>query len=228
VKPCLALVFRVIWKEASGVHRRLGLLLTQEYSYLEGQEGSRNSPPPAVKQRALNASRWLSDLTDRGREQAGIDGARLLKRLSIDGDVDQGIEPTHGAHVARFGPFNAQVFGLAVDAFAAGALGIDGLVERPIAIEQSAHQAAFLPVGVFDAALAFGKLLMGTGLSSAGGKEQRTAKALGAIAVGMCEYGMIVTIESSLRLVQATFSALTMPASFPFVKTFQYRSLVRN
>ena len=163
-----------------------------------------------------------------GREQAGIDGARLLKRLSIDGDVDQGIEPTHGANVARFGPFNAQVFGLAVDAFAAGARGIDGLVERPIAIEQSAHQAPFLPVGVFDAALAFGKLLMGTGLSSAGGKEQRTAKALGAIAVGMCEYGMIVTIESSLRLVQATFSALTMPASFPFVKTFQYRSLVRN
>src|SRR6266699_2678304 len=42
------------------------------------------------------------------------------------------------------------------------------------------------------------------------------------------EHGMIVMIESSLRLVQATFIALTLPASFPFVKAFQYRLLVRN
>src|SRR5437763_15559405 len=42
------------------------------------------------------------------------------------------------------------------------------------------------------------------------------------------EHGMIVMIESSLRLVQATFIALTLPASFPFVKACQHRLLVRN
>jgi hypothetical protein len=31
-----------------------------------------------------------------------------------------------------------------------------------------------------------------------------------------------------LRLVQTIFTALTMPASFPFVKSAQYRLLVRN
>ncbi len=35
-------------------------------------------------------------------------------------------------------------------------------------------------------------------------------------------------IESSLRLVQATFIALTLPASFPFVKACQHRLLDRN
>src|SRR5436190_1366637 len=42
------------------------------------------------------------------------------------------------------------------------------------------------------------------------------------------EHGIIVMIESSLRLVQATFIALTLPASFPFVKACQHRLLDRN
>src|SRR6266566_7941216 len=42
------------------------------------------------------------------------------------------------------------------------------------------------------------------------------------------EHGIIVMIESSLRLVQATFIALTLPASFPFVKSCQHRLLDRN
>jgi hypothetical protein len=60
-----------------------------------------------VKQIVLSASRWLGDLPDHGREQAGIDSAGPLERLGVDGDVDQRIEPTHRADVARFGPFNA-------------------------------------------------------------------------------------------------------------------------
>ncbi len=74
---------------------------------------------------------------------------------------------------------------MTVDAFATGALGIDDVVERPGAIEQGTHQAAFLPVGVFDAAFAFGELGMLAGLARACGEEQRATKALGAKAVGV-------------------------------------------
>jgi len=78
------------------------------------------------------------------------------------------------ADVARFGSLDAQVLGLAVDALIAGALSVDGLVERTIAIEQGAHQAAFFPVGVFDTAWAPDELGMLAGLSRAGGKEGKT------------------------------------------------------
>jgi len=89
------------------------------------------------------------------------------------------------ADVARFGSLDAQVLGLAVDALIAGALRVDGLVERTIAIEQGAHQAAFFPVGVFDTAWAPDELGMLAGLSRAGGKEQGAAEALGPKAVGV-------------------------------------------
>src|SRR5438128_12025928 len=42
------------------------------------------------------------------------------------------------------------------------------------------------------------------------------------------EHAIIVMIESSFRLCQATFIALTLPASFPFVKACQHRLLDRN
>ena len=74
---------------------------------------------------------------------------------------------------------------LTVDTLASGALGVDGVIERTVAIQQSAHQPAFLPVRVFDAALALGKLGMRTGLSGRFGKEQWTAKALGTKAIGV-------------------------------------------
>ena len=155
VKSFLPLVSRVVLQEASSVYRRLEPFLAQEWSHRGGQEGSRNSPgrrAPGMKQTALQASLELGDEAAPGREQAGIDGTGLLERLGIDGDVDQGIEPTHRADGARFGSLDAEVFGLAVDAFTTGALRVDGFVERTGAIEQGAHQAAFLPVGVFDAA----------------------------------------------------------------------------
>src|SRR6266849_1908488 len=138
-----------------------------------------------VKQRALNASRWLGDLPDRGREQAGVESPGPLERRGSDGDVDQRIEPTDRADVACLGSLDAQVLGLAVDALTTGTLGVDGLVERALPIQQGAHQAAFLPIGVFDAAFALGELGMLAGLSGAGGKEQGAAKALGAKAIGV-------------------------------------------
>src|SRR3989442_13025515 len=80
-----------------------------------------------------------------------------------------------------------QVLGLVVDSLTTGTLRVAGLVEGAGAIQQGAHQAALLPVGVFDAALAKGLLFMRTGLSGARGKEQRTAKTLGSKAVGVLE-----------------------------------------
>ena len=92
-----------------------------------------------------------------------------------------------GAPIPHFRPFNAERLGLAVDALTRGALVVDGVVERSIAIEQGAHQAAFLPIGVLDAAFAFEEWGVFAGLARAGGKEQGAAKALGEEAVGVPE-----------------------------------------
>ena len=74
---------------------------------------------------------------------------------------------------------------MTVDAFARGALGVDRLIEETAAIEQHPHQAALLPIEVFDAAAAFGELGMLTDLACPFGKQERTAKALSAIAIGV-------------------------------------------
>ena len=76
---------------------------------------------------------------------------------------------------------------MTVDTLASGALGVDGVIERTMAIQQSAHQPAFLPVRVFDAAFALDKLGMLAGGSRRLRKEQGTAKALHAIATGVLE-----------------------------------------
>ncbi len=80
-----------------------------------------------------------------------------------------------------------QRFGLTVDAFCAGALAVDALVERPIPIQQHAHQPTGLDIEVFDAAFLFEKLFMLAGLAGGLLEEQRTTVALGAIALGMLE-----------------------------------------
>ena len=49
MKACLPLVIRYFWQEASSVQRRLGPLLTQEYSSGEGQKGSTTSPLPEAR-----------------------------------------------------------------------------------------------------------------------------------------------------------------------------------
>ncbi len=86
-----------------------------------------------------------------------------------------------------FGRRVPQRFGLTVDAFCAGALTVDALVERPIPVQHDAHEPAGLNVDVFDAAFLFEKLLMLAGLARGLGEEQRTAVTLGLIALGMLE-----------------------------------------
>ena len=80
-----------------------------------------------------------------------------------------------------------QRFGLTVDALRTGALAVDALVERPISVQQDAHQPAGLDIEVFDAAFLFEKLLVLAGLAGGLGEEQGTTVALGAIAFGMLE-----------------------------------------
>src|SRR5947209_1245294 len=76
---------------------------------------------------------------------------------------------------------------LAIAAFGTGALLVNALVERTVAIERHLHLPAQFPIEVFDAALLLEKRLLVTGLPRGVGKEQRAAKALGAIARGMRE-----------------------------------------
>ena len=52
----------------------------------------------------VSRNRALRNLAECGRQQGSIDVARALERFGVDGDVDQGIEPTDRANVARFGP----------------------------------------------------------------------------------------------------------------------------
>ena len=74
-----------------------------------------------------------------------------------------------------------------VDALASGPLVVDRVVLGTGAIEQDAPKATELTIDVLDTAFLFAKLLMLTGLAGAQGKEERTAIALGAVAVGMLE-----------------------------------------
>ncbi len=89
------------------------------------------------------------------------------------------------ALVAHFGPLDTESLGLAVDALAGGALGINGVVERAVAIESDAHQSPSFPVEVFDTAFAEGLLFMVTGLPGRDGSKQGATKALGLVAGGV-------------------------------------------
>ena len=78
-------------------------------------------------------------------------------------------------------------FGMAVGPLCAGALAVDGLVERSRAIEGDTHLGPGFPVEVFDTALALCELLVLTTLSVGLREEQGAAKALRAVAIGMGE-----------------------------------------
>lgn len=67
---------------------------------------------------APSTGQRLDDFAEPGCEQAGIDGERLVEQPGVNAEINQGIEPTNGADVTRLGPLDAQVLGLAVDAFA--------------------------------------------------------------------------------------------------------------
>ncbi len=120
-------------------------------------------------------------------QQGGIDPLGLLEGFDIEREVDQGVERAYRADMTRFGLLNAQVFGQTVDAFTRGALVVDELVERTLAIQGDTHQPACFQVDVFDAAFVLAKLLMVTALTCWVEERARTAIALVAVAVGMPE-----------------------------------------
>ena len=76
---------------------------------------------------------------------------------------------------------------MTVDAFSRGALIVDPVVEWSVAVQCDAHLPAHFPVDILDTAFPFGEL--GMIAVRAGGlrKEQGTAEAEGAIAIGMVE-----------------------------------------
>jgi hypothetical protein len=86
---------------------------------------------------------------EREAQQGSIDPLSLLEGFDVDREIDQGVERAHRADVACFGSFNAQVFGLTVDAFAGGALVVDDLVERTLAIQRHTHESSCFQVDVF-------------------------------------------------------------------------------
>ncbi len=90
----------------------------------------------------------------------------FFRRIScgyVDREIDQRVEGANGADVARFGSLDAQVLGLAVDAFTGGALVVDDLVEGTLAIQGDAHQPTSFLVDVLDTAFLFAKLLVVAG-----------------------------------------------------------------
>src|SRR6266567_1106453 len=87
--------------------------------------------------------------------------------------------------MVSFGALQACGLRLAIAAFATGALLVDALVERAVAIERHTHLPAQFPIEVLDTAFLFDKLRLVAGLPRGVGKEQGAAKALGEVAIGV-------------------------------------------
>ena len=105
---------------------------------------------------------------------------------------------------------NAFGLRLTVDALSRGALVRDGVVKRAVTVEGDTPLPAPFPVDIFDTATAFEKLLVGAGLPGFFGKEQGTAEALGARAVGM--------LELKVRRHRQLFRAERSAVGLPFIK----------
>jgi hypothetical protein len=129
----------------------------------------------------------LGHLAQLCREQGAIEIASTRPCAGIDDQVGQCVQITHCGQVAHHRALDAHGFGLAVDAFGTGALIVDGVVERALPIQHHAHASPRLPIGVFDTAFAEALLLMVAPVARELRKEQRAAKALGAVAVGVGE-----------------------------------------
>ncbi len=111
-----------------------------------------------------------------------------MERFGVDHDVGQGGEIAHGTPVADDGVIQGELLlGVTIDALGTGALAVDGLVERSIAVQGDAHLRPGFPIEILDAALAFAKLLVLASDSRGIRKEQGAAKALRAVAGGMGE-----------------------------------------
>ena len=109
-----------------------------------------------------------------------------MQGFEIDREVDQGIEPLHRVPIAHLWSFDAQFFGLTVDALTRCSLGINGLVEGAITIKRHAHETSWLHVDVLDTAFGGGKLsVVTTGSFTRRRKVQGAAIELSTIAIGM-------------------------------------------
>src|SRR5712691_5565543 len=114
---CLPLVCWCFWKEASSVQSGWDPFSPRNAA-IGGHSGTaggtlwhmRRGEEGGIADGGAG-EKALSDLASPGREQGGIDDPCALEGLGIDRDVDQRIEPTHRAHVARLGSFDAQVLG---------------------------------------------------------------------------------------------------------------------
>lgn len=93
---------------------------------------------------------WLADFAQHGGEQAGIEGACSLQGLRIDDEIDQCVEIAYRVDVANLRAFQTECLGVTVDAFGAGALGLDRVIERTISIERHAHLSSEFPIEVLD------------------------------------------------------------------------------
>ena len=89
--------------------------------------------------------------------------------------------------IAHLWTFDAEFFGLTIDALATGALAIDGLIERAGAVEGNAHVPTSFPIGVDVSAFAFEELRMIAGFAGCLRNKQGATKALRTVAVCMSE-----------------------------------------
>ena len=85
------------------------------------------------------------------------------------------------------GSFDAEFFGLTVDAFTTRSLVVNGLVDGTLTVKRHTHQPSFFPVNVLDAPFAFSELLVLTGGTSFLWEKQWATETLGPIAIGMIE-----------------------------------------
>ena len=95
----------------------------------------------------------LDDLTEQRGEQRRIAGPGSLQGMQVDEDVGQGVEMAHPLHSPHFRTFQPKSFGMAVAAFGTGALPIDGVEQRTVAVERDAHVSPRFRVEVFDFSL---------------------------------------------------------------------------
>lgn len=75
-----------------------------------------------------------------------------MQSFKIEKNVGEGGQMSDGATIAHFGTSEVEGLAVAIDALTGGALVVDGVIKRPVAIKQDALQAAALPIEVFDTA----------------------------------------------------------------------------
>jgi hypothetical protein len=91
--------------------------------------------------------------------QRGFACCHTLQATQVNQDIEQRVLVGDGPLVAQFGTFNAQVEGLAVDAFASGALFVKLFVLITVAIQFVTHTIAKTSGQSGDAALLLARAL---------------------------------------------------------------------